>query len=96
MDHDSLQDLGIASVGHRLNLLRAVWELKRHQGMPMGEDDWRPQGVPFSSAAQSSPSSDTSTEALSEGPVQAQATTVDRLWDLILEQRMSEPRGHDI
>lgn len=45
MDHASLLDLGMTSVGHRLNLLRAVWELKRHQGLPIAEDEWQPQGV---------------------------------------------------
>lgn len=44
MDHGSLQDLGISSIGHRLNLLRAVWELKKEQGISMGDDDWKPQG----------------------------------------------------
>ncbi|WVQ97114.1 hypothetical protein IAU59_004224 [Kwoniella sp. CBS 9459] len=43
MDHAALQDLGINSLGHRLNLLRAVWELKKEQGIEFGEDDWRPQ-----------------------------------------------------
>lgn len=44
MEHASLTDLGMSSVGHRLNLLRAVWELKKEQGLELGEDDWRPQG----------------------------------------------------
>ena len=44
MDHSALQDLGMTSIGHRLSLLRAVWELKREQGLELGEDDWRPQG----------------------------------------------------
>ena len=44
LDHATLQDMGINSIGHRLNLLRAVWELKREQGIDLGEDDWRPQG----------------------------------------------------
>ncbi len=44
MDHAALQDLGIGSLGQRLAVLRAVWELKKEQGIPMGEDDWRPQG----------------------------------------------------
>ncbi|WVW82070.1 hypothetical protein I302_104075 [Kwoniella bestiolae CBS 10118] len=43
MDHSALQDLGMASLGHRLNLLRAVWELKKEQGVEFGEDDWKPQ-----------------------------------------------------
>lgn len=44
MDHMALTDLGITSLGHRLNLLRAVWELKRVQGLEIGEDEWSPQG----------------------------------------------------
>jgi hypothetical protein len=44
MDNASLTDLGVASVGHRLNLLRAVWELKVEQGLEIGEEDWTPQG----------------------------------------------------
>ena len=44
MDHLALTDLGITSLGHRLNLLRAVWELKRIQGLEIGEDEWSPQG----------------------------------------------------
>lgn len=44
MDHMALTDLGITSLGHRLNLLRAVWELKRIQGLEIGEDEWSPQG----------------------------------------------------
>ena len=44
MDHMALTDLGITSLGHRLNLLRAVWELKRMQGLEIGEDEWSPQG----------------------------------------------------
>ncbi|WRT63951.1 uncharacterized protein IL334_000878 [Kwoniella shivajii] len=43
MDHSALQDLGMNSLGHRLNLLRAVWELKKDQGIEFGEDDWKPQ-----------------------------------------------------
>ncbi|WWD18066.1 hypothetical protein CI109_102513 [Kwoniella shandongensis] len=45
MDHVSLQDLGMTSLGHRLTLLRAVWELKKEQGIEIAEDDWRPQDV---------------------------------------------------
>jgi hypothetical protein len=44
MDHMALTDLGITSLGHRLNLLRAVWELKRIQGLEIEEDEWSPQG----------------------------------------------------
>jgi hypothetical protein len=45
MDHSALGDLGINSLGHRLNLLRAVWELKTEQGIEIGEDEWVPQGL---------------------------------------------------
>lgn len=48
MDNESLLDLGVISVGHRLKLLRAVWELKVEQGLEIGEEDWTPQGVPVS------------------------------------------------
>jgi hypothetical protein len=44
MDHATLVDIGMTSVGHRLNVLRGVWELKKEQGIEFGEDDWRPQG----------------------------------------------------
>lgn len=44
MDHEALQDLGMGSIGHRLNVLKSVWELKREQGIALGEDDWRPTG----------------------------------------------------
>lgn len=40
----SLLDLGITSLGNRLTILRAVFELKREQGVEMDDDDWRPQG----------------------------------------------------
>ena len=45
MEHLSLTDLGMTSIGHRLCLLRAVWELKLEQGLELGEEDWRPQGT---------------------------------------------------
>lgn len=44
MDNETLVDLGMTSLGHRLNVLRAVFELKKEQGVEIGEDDWRPQG----------------------------------------------------
>ncbi|TYJ55870.1 hypothetical protein B9479_003393 [Cryptococcus floricola] len=45
LDLETLQDLGISSVGHRLALLRAVYELKEDQGIEIGEEEWRPQEV---------------------------------------------------
>lgn len=46
MDHESLSDMGMSSLGHRLKLLRAVWEVKKDQGMEMSQDDWQPQDLP--------------------------------------------------
>ncbi|BEJ02626.1 hypothetical protein CcaverHIS631_0704210 [Cutaneotrichosporon cavernicola] len=43
LDNETLVDLGMTSLGHRLNVLRAVFELKKEQGVEIGEDDWRPQ-----------------------------------------------------
>ncbi|KAL7423775.1 hypothetical protein Q5752_001359 [Cryptotrichosporon argae] len=43
LDHEALQDLGITSLGHRLNILRAVYELKIEQGIEVSDDDWRPK-----------------------------------------------------
>ncbi|ODO11919.1 hypothetical protein I350_00703 [Cryptococcus amylolentus CBS 6273] len=45
LDLETLQNLGISSVGHRLALLRAVYELKEDQGIEIGEEEWRPQEV---------------------------------------------------
>ncbi|WVQ85621.1 hypothetical protein IAT38_007787 [Cryptococcus sp. DSM 104549] len=54
LDHETLQDMGMTSIGHRLVLLRSVWELKRDQGIELGDDDWRPQEVEeFSKQAES-------------------------------------------
>jgi hypothetical protein len=44
MEHTALADMGITSLGHRLKLLRAVWEIKKEQGLQIGEDDWKPAG----------------------------------------------------
>lgn len=47
LDHGTLQDMGMSSVGHRLTLLRAVYELKMEEGLEIGEDEWRPPGMEF-------------------------------------------------
>jgi hypothetical protein len=49
MDHDALSDMGMSSLGHRLKVLRAVWEVKREQGIDIGEEDWKPAGKWMSS-----------------------------------------------
>ena len=89
MDHASLQDLGIASVGHRLNLLRSVWELKQEQGLELGEDDWRPQGrCTVQSLVY------ILTEDVEEAAQKQTTANVDRLWALIQEQRESIELRH--
>jgi hypothetical protein len=45
LDTHSLADLGINSLGHRLSILRAVWEMKLDQGVEIGIDEWRPSGM---------------------------------------------------
>nr|ODO02574.1 protein kinase regulator [Cryptococcus depauperatus CBS 7855] len=42
LDHEALQELGISSIGQRLSLLRAVYEIKMEQGIELGDDDWKP------------------------------------------------------
>ncbi|ORY21850.1 hypothetical protein BCR39DRAFT_552741 [Naematelia encephala] len=71
MDHTSLQELGMGSIGHRLTLLRNVWEIKRDQGIEFGEDDWKPQDAGVAEPVK---------------PV-VQSAQLDRLWDTILEQQ---------
>jgi hypothetical protein len=44
MDHDALSDMGMSSLGHRLKVLRAVWEVKKEQGIEIGDEDWKPAG----------------------------------------------------
>ncbi|KAL1406181.1 hypothetical protein Q8F55_007869 [Vanrija albida] len=43
LDMAGLLEFGIPSIGHRLQVLRGVFELKKEQGVDMEEDDWRPQ-----------------------------------------------------
>lgn len=45
LDARALADLGVVSLGHRLGILRAVWNLKMEQGVEVGADDWRPNGA---------------------------------------------------
>lgn len=74
MDHASLIDLGINSIGHRLNLLRAVWELKKEQGIELGEEDWKREW---------------SLNADADGTAEEhqEKDRMEKLWGLIVEQR---------
>jgi len=40
--HDDLKDMGINSLGHRLTLLKAVYETKMKQNVPIDEDSYVP------------------------------------------------------
>lgn len=85
MDHLALTDLGITSLGHRLNLLRAVWELKRIQRLEMGEDEWTPQGGSHQTGVSLADRVD-----VPEYSAQKANDQVDKLWDIVLEQRPSQ------
>ena len=85
MDHLALADMGINSLGHRLKLLRAVWEIKRDQGIQMHEDDWKPAGLCTISVGihlfENTDQADAPVE------VDGQMREIDKLWDMIYEQR---------
>lgn len=40
--HDELKEMGIASVGHRLTILKNVYEIKIKQGVPLDSDHYVP------------------------------------------------------
>lgn len=40
--HDELKEMGIISVGHRLSILRAVYEVKIKQDIPIEADHYVP------------------------------------------------------
>jgi hypothetical protein len=42
LDPEALKDIGVASVGHRLLILKAVYELKMIWGIELGAEDWKP------------------------------------------------------
>jgi hypothetical protein len=43
LKHDELKEMGIASVGHRLTILKSVYEIKVNQGIPVESDHYIPQ-----------------------------------------------------
>jgi hypothetical protein len=87
MDNASLTDLGVASVGHRLNLLRAVWELKTEQGLEISEEDWTPQGTyRFITHKRTAKHIDVPEHVANQTNDQ-----VDKLWTVIVEQRKHLP-----
>jgi hypothetical protein len=42
LQHAELKELGVGSVGHRLTILKAVYEMKIRQNVPMDPDDYVP------------------------------------------------------
>lgn len=45
LKHDELKELGIASVGHRITILKAVYEIKIEQDIPIDPDSYIPQSA---------------------------------------------------
>ncbi|KAK2748168.1 Adaptor for signal transduction [Myotisia sp. PD_48] len=50
LKHDELKEMGISSVGHRLTILKSVYELKVKQGLPIDPDHYIPLSADQSSA----------------------------------------------
>lgn len=42
LDHDELRELGIKSVGHRLSILKSVYNVKIAHGVPIESDNYVP------------------------------------------------------
>jgi hypothetical protein len=42
LQHAELKEMGIGSVGHRLTILKAVYEIKVKQNVPIEPDDYVP------------------------------------------------------
>lgn len=50
LKHDELKEMGIASVGHRLTILKNVYDIKVNQDIPIDSDHYIPscRAVTFS------------------------------------------------
>jgi hypothetical protein len=42
VQHDELRELGIVSIGHRLTILKAIYNLKKKQDVPLEADHYVP------------------------------------------------------
>lgn len=42
LQHAELKEMGVGSVGHRLTILKAVYEIKIRQNVPIDPDDYVP------------------------------------------------------
>lgn len=40
--HEELKEMGIVSIGHRLTILKGVYDVKQKQGIPIDSDHWMP------------------------------------------------------
>ena len=47
LKHDELKEMGIASVGHRLTILKNVYDMKVNQDIPIEPDDYVPPSKHF-------------------------------------------------
>lgn len=45
LDDETLRDLGVQAVGHRVTLLSEIYRLKTEFGIPIEEGDWVPRGT---------------------------------------------------
>lgn len=45
MDDDALRDVGIASIGHRVAIMDAIYQLKVHHNIPLEPGDWIAEGT---------------------------------------------------
>ena len=45
--HSDLKEMGIPSIGHRLTILKAVYDLKLKQHLPIEPDDYVPLCMNF-------------------------------------------------
>ncbi|KAI9297309.1 hypothetical protein K502DRAFT_347254 [Neoconidiobolus thromboides FSU 785] len=48
LDHETLLDLNLKSLGKRIQLLKAIYELKVRFNIPIFSEDYAPPGKPFS------------------------------------------------
>ena len=42
LKHDELKEMGVKSIGHRLTILKGVYDIKHKQGVPTDSDHWIP------------------------------------------------------
>ena len=47
LHHDDLKSMGISSVGHRLTILKSVYDVKKAQDVPVESDHYQPLCEPF-------------------------------------------------